>query len=103
MRRSTACGSTSSPDQRPARIEGFGIYGEATGGRSVSTKLELPDPPAEAPSLPFPLRATDIDPHGHLNNAIHWQAVEHVLALGALDVATAARGGARLSPADRCR
>jgi acyl-ACP thioesterase len=76
-----------SPDQRPARIEGFGVYGEATGGRSVSTRLELPDPPAEAPSLPFALRATDIDPHGHLNNAIYWQAVEHVLALGELDLA----------------
>ena len=75
------------PDQRPARIEGFGVYGEATGGRSVSTKLELPDPPPEAPSVPWPLRATDIDPHGHLNNAIYWQAVEHALASGALDVA----------------
>jgi acyl-ACP thioesterase len=75
------------PDQRPARIEGFGVYGEATGGRSVSTKLELPDPPPDAPSVPWPLRATDIDPHGHLNNAIYWQAVEHALASGVLDVA----------------
>jgi len=76
-----------SPDQRPARIEGFGLYGEATDGRRVSTKLELPDPPPEALSVPWPLRATDIDPHGHLNNAIYWQAVEHALALGALDLA----------------
>ena len=37
--------------------------------------------------MPWPLRATDIDPHGHLNNAIYWQAVEHALALGALDLA----------------
>ena len=42
---------------------------------------------ADAPSVPWPLRATDIDPHGHLNNAIYWQAVEHALALGVLDVA----------------
>jgi acyl-ACP thioesterase len=75
------------PDQRPARIEGFGIYGDATRGRSVSTKLELPDPPGDASSASWPLRATDIDPHGHLNNAIYWQAVEHVLASGFLDVA----------------
>ena len=75
------------PDQRPARIEGFGVYGEATGGRRVSTRLELPDPPPEAPSVRWPLRATDIDPHGHLNNAIYWQAVEHALAWGAFDVA----------------
>ena len=75
------------PDQRPARIEGFGLYGEATDGRRVSTKLELPDPPREALSVPWPLRATDIDPHGHLNNAIYWQAVEHALASSALDLA----------------
>ena len=89
------------PDQRPARIEGFGVYGEATGGRRVSTKLELPDPPADAPCVPWPLRATDIDLHGHLNNAIYWQAVEHVLASSAVDPATAARRGARLPRADR--
>ena len=29
----------------PARIEDFGIYADATAGRRVSTKLELPDPP----------------------------------------------------------
>jgi acyl-ACP thioesterase len=75
------------PDQRPARIEGFGVYGESTGGRSVSTRLELPDPPPEALWVPWPLRATDIDPHGHLNNAIYWQAVEHVLASSTLDLA----------------
>ena len=73
------------PEQRPARIEGFGVYGEATGGRRVSTKLELPDPPDDAPTVPWPLRATDIDLHGHLNNAIYWQAVEHVLASRGLD------------------
>lgn len=75
------------PDQRPARIEGFGIYGEATGGRHVSTKLELPDPPEDARMIPWPLRATDPDVHGHVNNAIHWQAVEHALVGSGLDPA----------------
>jgi acyl-ACP thioesterase len=75
------------PDQRPARIEGFGIYGEATGGRHVSTKLELPDPPDDAPTVPWPLRASDVDVHGHVNNAVHWQAVEHALAAVELDPA----------------
>lgn len=64
------------PDERPARIDGFDIYAEATDGRSVSTKLELPDPPADAARTPWPLRATDIDRHGHMNNAVYWQAVE---------------------------
>ncbi|HET7567751.1 MAG TPA: acyl-ACP thioesterase domain-containing protein [Gaiellaceae bacterium] len=64
---------------RPARIEGFGVYEEAAGGRRVSTKLELPDPPADAPRRPWALRATDVDRNGHVNNAIHWQAVEELL------------------------
>ena len=34
-------------EQRPARIEDFGVYGEAAGGRHVSTKLALPNPPDE--------------------------------------------------------
>jgi acyl-ACP thioesterase len=66
-------------DQRPARIEDFGVYGEAAVGRHASTRLLLPDPPADAARIPWPLRATDVDLHGHVNNAVHWQAVEHVL------------------------
>jgi acyl-ACP thioesterase len=67
-------------EQRPARIEDFGVYTEATAGRHVSTKLALPDPPANAPRTPWPLRVSDVDLHGHVNNAVHWQAVEHVLS-----------------------
>jgi acyl-ACP thioesterase len=74
-------------DQRPARIEGFDIYGDVTGGRRVSTKLELPHPPPDASTSPWPLRATDIDIHGHVNNAVHWQAVEHLLASSDIDAA----------------
>jgi acyl-ACP thioesterase len=29
---------------------------------------------------PWPLRATDIDLAGHVNNSVHWAAVEDVLA-----------------------
>jgi acyl-ACP thioesterase len=29
--------------------------------------------------LPWPLRASDVDLHGHVNNTVYWQAVEHVL------------------------
>ena len=35
--------------------------------------------------MPWPLRATDVDRHGHVNNAVHWQAVEHVLPGGGPD------------------
>jgi acyl-ACP thioesterase len=70
-------------DANPARIENFGVYAEAAGGRRVSTKLELPDPPAGGERRRWPLRATDVDLHGHVNNAVYWQAVEELLpALG---------------------
>jgi acyl-ACP thioesterase len=73
------------PAQRPSRIEGFGIYGDSTGGRRVSTRLELPHPPAGAARTTWPLRLSDVDPHGHVNNAVHWQAVEHALASSGID------------------
>ena len=64
------------PDQRPARIGDFGPYGIAAAGRSVSTKLALPDPPPDAARVPWALRSTDLDANGHVNNAVYWQAVE---------------------------
>jgi acyl-ACP thioesterase len=63
----------------PARIEDFAVYAEAAGGRHVSTKLELPDPPADGEHTRWSLRATDVDLHGHVNNAVYWQAVEELL------------------------
>jgi acyl-ACP thioesterase len=66
------------PDQRPARIEGFSVYAEATGGRGVSTRLELVGPDGGA-ARPWPLRSSDVDLHGHVNNAVYWQAVEDAL------------------------
>jgi acyl-ACP thioesterase len=67
------------PDGAPARLGDFGEYGVAAAGRRVSTRTELPDPPPDTRRTPWPLRASDVDPHGHVNNAIHWQAVEHAL------------------------
>jgi acyl-ACP thioesterase len=73
------------PDQRPARIESFGIYADATAGRPVSTRLELPVPGRDVTRVPWPLRATDVDVHGHVNNAVYWQAVEDTLRLRGAD------------------
>jgi acyl-ACP thioesterase len=67
------------PDQRPRRIEGFGVYEVATRGRPISTRLELPDPRVTDPRSPWPLRVTDVDLHGHVNNASYWAAVEERL------------------------
>ena len=91
------------PEQRPARIEAFGIYAEATAGRPVSTRLELPVRPADAPRSAWALRSTDVDLHGHVNNAVHWQAVEDVAAHERGRLRGAGRGGARLPRPDRPR
>jgi acyl-ACP thioesterase len=73
-------------DARPARIgQGFDDYAEAAQGRVTSTRLELPSPPAGAPRESWPLRVTDVDVMGHVNNAAYWEAVEHCLASSDLD------------------
>jgi acyl-ACP thioesterase len=73
-------------DARPARIADFDVYATAAGGRPVSTKIELPTPPDTAETFRWPLRSTDVDLHGHVNNAVHWQAVEHRLAARGFDL-----------------
>jgi acyl-ACP thioesterase len=80
------------------------IYGPSTGGRKVSARLTHPGPPVgraaaaadaaagetaaageaaagdAAVGRAWPLRASDFDTAGHVNNSIHWAAVEDVLA-----------------------
>lgn len=57
------------------------VYTEAARGRVVSARPRLPGPPpGRAPALLFPLRVADVDAMGHVNNAVHWAAVEEVLA-----------------------
>ena len=68
------------PDARPARIgTGFDDYAEAAQGRIASTKLMLPAPPMDGARILWPLRATDVDRMGHVNNAAYWSAIEHRL------------------------
>jgi acyl-ACP thioesterase len=50
-----------------------------TGGRSVSARLVHPPAP-EAPGRPWQVRVADLDVLGHVNNAVHWAAVEDELA-----------------------
>ncbi|MFC9898092.1 acyl-[acyl-carrier-protein] thioesterase [Nocardia sp. NPDC127579] len=38
------------------------------------------DPAPDADVSPFPLRVTDVDHYGHVNNAVHWEAVEEAIA-----------------------
>lgn len=55
-------------------------WGETAAGRRVSARLRHPAPPPGAPSQPWPLRATDLDVIGHVNNAAYWAPVEEELA-----------------------
>jgi acyl-ACP thioesterase len=57
-------------------------YGDAAGGRRVSSRLWLGDPPVGAAAEPWPLRAVDIDLMGHVNNAAYWAAVEQQIEPG---------------------
>ena len=57
------------------------IYGDAVRDAAVSGKLLLPrQPPEDARHEDWPLRVTDIDILGHVNNAVYWEAVESDLA-----------------------
>jgi acyl-ACP thioesterase len=66
----------------PLGDEFFRHYGQATQGRKASARLSLPKPDAGTPGRDWPLRATDFDTAGHVNNTIAWAAVEDVLAAG---------------------
>jgi acyl-ACP thioesterase len=67
---------------RPTRLEPWfhELYGPSTAGRRVSGRLRLPGPSDEATARPWPLRATDLDVLGHVNNGIAWAAVEDEVA-----------------------
>ena len=67
------------------RIGSFGSYAEAAGGRVVSPRLELPHPPEDGDRVPWPLRVTDLDVFGHVNNAAYWQALEQCLPASGVD------------------
>ncbi len=74
--------AVSAGDGRPVPLgETFQrVYGPSTGGRQVSARLSHPGLPGSAAGRPWPLRAADFDTAGHVNNSIHWAAVEDELA-----------------------
>lgn len=63
---------------RPARLPSWFLetYGAAAGQRRLKARLLHDDPPPGCRTRPWPLRATDLDVMGHVNNAATWQAVE---------------------------
>jgi acyl-ACP thioesterase len=74
--------AVSAQDGRPVPLdEPFQrVYGPSAGGRQVSARLTHPGLPGSAEGRPWPLRAADFDTAGHVNNAVHWAAVEDELA-----------------------
>ena len=67
---------------RPARlVKGFADrYGEAAGGRGADAQLLLAsEAPGDVVPLPWPLRYSDFDILGHMNNAAYWAALEEIL------------------------
>jgi len=68
---------------RPKRLaERFHrVYGPSAGGRKAPTRFVLPVP-ACGRGRPWPLRATDVDRLGHVNNAAYWAAVEEAFRGG---------------------
>jgi acyl-ACP thioesterase len=66
----------------PKRLppEFLGLYGDAAAGRTIGSKLLLPGPPADGTAdRPWPLRRTDLDVLGHVNNAAYWAALEELV------------------------
>jgi acyl-ACP thioesterase len=73
---------------RPAPVDPrvAAVYAPAIGGRAVSSRLQHPtgpEPGAAVERWPWVVRATDIDPFGHVNNTATWAVVEEAAARGA--------------------
>ncbi len=69
---------------RPKRLppEFATFYGEAAGDRRAHARLQHGDPPplVTAAAVAWPLRFTDFDVLGHVNNSVYWSPVEEVLS-----------------------
>lgn len=55
------------------------VWAPSARGRKVSARLHHAPPSPEAVARPWPLRVTDVDVVGHVNNAAYWHAIEDEL------------------------
>ena len=88
---------------RPAKLPGWfsEVYAEAAVGRTLTSRLVLPGPSDDAAVRPWPVRSTDLDVMGHVNNAITWAAVEDECARrGVLPAAVAVEWSGALEATD---
>ena len=77
----------------PARLDEwfFALYGPSANGRRASARLALggPDERTLEGALPWPLRRSDVDAWGHVNNAVAWAALEDAVEIGPSDAVAA--------------
>ncbi len=64
----------------PLSREFLAVYGESAHGRKVTARLYHDGPDPALAGRPWPVRAADLDPAGHVNNTVHWAAAEDALA-----------------------
>ena len=69
------------PSGRPVRLDAgfFAAYGESA-QRKVSARVSLASPPPDAERRPWPLRRSDLDVVGHINNAALWSPLVELAA-----------------------
>jgi acyl-ACP thioesterase len=73
-------GDGARPRPLPAGFDA--IYGVSAQGRRVRARLRHPAvPPSGAPARPWRFRGADLDPAGHVNNAVYWAALEEELVV----------------------
>jgi acyl-ACP thioesterase len=66
------------PKPLPAGFDA--IYGPSAMGRRVRARLRHPATPPEGAAVrPWRFRGADLDPAGHVNNAVYWQTLEEEL------------------------
>ena len=71
------------PDERPARLDEFGLYAEAAGDREVSTKLRLPKPAGGRGASSVGRARDRCRPARARQQLVHWQAgVERLVRRG---------------------
>jgi acyl-ACP thioesterase len=65
------------PSLRPKRLDErfVAVYGASANGRRAPTRFSL-EAPVGLRGEPWPLRTTDVDRLGHVNNAAYWAPVE---------------------------
>ena len=85
--------------------EFFAAYGDAIRRHKVSARLSHPAPSAGGVRSQWPLRSTDIDVFGHVNNALYWVPVEDYLAgagHGRTIIAATIEFGSGIDPGEEC-